>query len=255
MANHAAMRLGKGAPKHDPRTLRFASYLTTALPPAPPAVDWSEPVKHLGVMLNDQLGCCTCAAMGHIVQSWTADAGSEIVLPDSVILGAYEKACGYVPGDPATDNGGVELEVLNWWRKNGLGGHKIAAFSVLDPANETHIKQAIYLFGAAYIGLSLPLSAQNQDVWRVSISGTEGDPTPGSWGGHAVPVVGYDEHGLICITWGERKRMTWDYWRVYCDESYAILAQEDWADAIDGEHSPSGFNYAALAADLKAVAA
>jgi hypothetical protein len=252
MADHATMRLGKRAPRVDARTLRLARYITPALPPAPAACDWGDKLTGLSMMLNDQLGDCTCAAMGHMVQAWTSDTGGEVVLADSVILDAYEKACGYDPADPNSDQGGVELDVLNWWRRNGLGGHRIGAFAALDPANEEHVRQAVYLFGGAYIGVSLPLSAQNQDVWKVEISGKDGDPAPGTWGGHAIPIVAYDESTLTCITWGEKKRMSWDWWRVYCDESYAILSQGDWEDGVTGK-SPSGFEFAALQADLAAV--
>ncbi len=69
--------------------------------------------------------------------------------------------------------------------------------------------------------------------------------TPGSWGGHAVPVIAYDASGLTCITWGALKRMTWAFWDAYCDEAYACLSR-DWAAA----RAPSGFDWAALDADL-----
>ena len=38
------LKLGKHAPQPDPRTLLFASYVTAALPPPPPALDLATKV-------------------------------------------------------------------------------------------------------------------------------------------------------------------------------------------------------------------
>ena len=80
----------------------------------------------------------------------------------------------------------------------------------------------IYLLRGAYIGLSLPLSAQSQvgGIWDVT-SGP--NSTPGSWGGHCVYVVAWNNTGPICITWGARQQMTWAFWDKYCDEAYGIV--------------------------------
>lgn len=249
--NHAPMKLGKLAPRVDKRTLRLARYMTD-LPAAPASMDVSSALPaDLGMMLNDHLGDCTCAGMAHAVQTWTACNGGIVTLSDADVLRAYEEACGYSPSDPSTDQGGVELDVLNYFRSVGIGGHKIGAFASIDPKNREHLKAAIWLFGGVYIGVALPISAQTQDVWRIAIAGTEGDPTPGSWGGHCVfvPPI-YDADGLACITWGQTKRMTWEWWDAYCDEAYALLSP-DWVQP--GKDAPSGFDLAALQADLAAV--
>lgn len=228
----------------------MANYLPAKLPAVPAAVDWTRKVTFpSGQMLNDQLGDCTVAALGHAIQVWTANASTEMTVPDSAILAAYEGACGYVNGEAITDQGGIEIDVLNYARKTGVGGHKIDAFVTLQPENREHIKLAIDLFGGAYIGLALPESAQGQSEWKLDL-GAGRAATRGSWGGHAVFVPAYDAHGLTCITWGEPKRMTWSFWDGYCDESYAMLSKL-WAPA--GASAPVGFNYAALMADLAAV--
>jgi len=56
-------------------------------------------------------------------------------------------------------------------------------------APNSQIATAIWLFGGAYIGIQLPIRAQNQDVWDVP-SDLGLDDVPGSWGGHAVYLVG-----------------------------------------------------------------
>jgi hypothetical protein len=246
----SARKLGKKPARHDPRTLQMANYL--GLPPVPPARDWTtKAASAWGMMLNDRIGDCTCAALGHLIQAWTANAGpKEVTLPDKAIIAAYEAVGHYRPGHPDTDQGAVELDVLKYARKTGIGGYKTEAFVALEPRNHGHVEAAVDLFGGAYIGLALPASAQKQRTWSVPPGGATGAGAPSSWGGHAVVVVAYDARGLTCITWGAPKRMTWSFWDAYCDEAYAILSRI-WAP--EKKIAPSGFDFAALAGDLKSV--
>jgi hypothetical protein len=155
---------------------------------------------------------CTCAAVGHMIQAWTSQTTGQAIIPDADIVGLYERACGYDPSDPDSDQGGVEIDVLNYWRRNGVDGHGLDAFAAVSRRHHADVKDAVWLFGGAYIGVALPLSAQSQQVWDVPPGGAAGGGEPGSWGGHAVPVIAYDAGGLTCITWGALKRMTWAFW-------------------------------------------
>jgi hypothetical protein len=254
MGNHSGIKiqprkLGRKAIKTDTRTLALASYLTPSLPPPPPAVDWTKGITSWGMMLNDTLGDCTIAGCAHAVQVWTANLGKEITVPDATVESYYEKWDGYDPSNPDSDGGGVELDVLNDWRKQGFAGNALLAFADPKPANLTEIRQSIALFGGVYIGLSLPLTAQNQDVWDVVGDGQSGDSAPGSWGGHCVFVPKYDASGFTCVTWGQLKTMTVAFWNQYCDEAHTLLAM-DW---LSVKGSPSGFDQAQLQVDLKAI--
>jgi hypothetical protein len=253
MTDHSKMKLpprklGRKAIKTDTRTLALARYLTPSLPPPPPSADWTKGVNDWGMMLNDTLGDCTIAGVGHAVQVFSANTGSEITIPDATIQNYYQQWDGYVPGNPATDNGGVELDVLNDWQKQGFAGHVLTAFADPNPANLDEVRQSIALFGGVYIGLSLPLTAQTQDVWDVGRRGGA-NAAPGSWGGHCVFVPKYDEKSFTCITWGQLKTMTIAFWNKYCDEAHTLLAQ-DWLTA---KGAPSGFDQAQLQADLQAI--
>ncbi len=245
MVDHSHMKLGRKAVKTDSRTLRLAKYMTSALPPAPAAKDWTKGITNWGMMLNDKLGCCTIAAAAHAVQVWSADASTEVTLPDAQVLLYYEKWDGYNPKEPNTDQGGVELDVLNDWQKGGFDKHKLVAYADPAFANLEQIRQAINLFGGVYIGLSLPITAQTQAVWDVVPNGGA-NAKPGSWGGHAVFVPAYDANGFTCITWGQLKTMTVAFWNEYVDEAHALLSH-DWLAA---KGSPSGFNLSQLKADL-----
>jgi hypothetical protein len=249
------LKLGKHTARHDPRTLLLASYATPSLPAPPAKLNLATKVKgKWGMMDNDQLGDCTCAAAGHLIMEWTANASKMVTPPDSAIVQAYSAITGYNPTTGANDNGAVELDVLNYWRQTGIAGHKIEAFVALEPSNKIHVMDGIWIFGGCYIGLALPKTAQaqtsNQQVWSVPPSGTGGDGAPGSWGGHAVPVVAYDSRGLTVVTWGALQTMTWGFWEAYCDEAYAILSP-DFLDQKGGKTvAPNGFDIAQLQADL-----
>jgi len=258
MANHSRMKLGRQYVRYDARTLMLERY-TKVLAPPPVAVDYTLGIKVWGMMLNgpdpanppsipEGVGCCTIAGIGHAVQVWTANLGTMVTVPGSAIESAYEAWDGYDPTDPSTDQGGVELDVLNTWRKSSFAGHQLNAFADPPASNLTEVRQAISLFGGVYIGLSLPVSAQTQEVWDV---GAKGDPDaqPGSWGGHCVYVPKYDADSFTCITWGGLQKMTLAFWLQCCDEAHALLSN-DWLGA---KGSPAGLNLTQLQADLRQV--
>ncbi len=252
MADHSSMKLGKHEARHDARVPLLARY-TAAFPPPPEAVDWTGKLAAIGMMGNDSLGDCTCAAVGHAVQVWTSIAkGAEVTLADSDVIALYEIVGHYVRGQANTDQGAVETDVLGYWLKNPVAGNALSAYAALEPGNLTEIKDAISLFGGCYIGLALPVSAQSQDIWAVPAGGPTGPGEPGSWGGHAVFVAAYDQRGLTCITWGALKRMTWEFWSTYCDEAYALLSP-DWQ--ASGNKAPGGADWSALVADMAALGA
>jgi hypothetical protein len=221
--------LGKKAPKRDTRDLLLKDFLTPT--PAPVTVDWYMGVTQFGMMLNNTLGDCTCAAVGHGEQVATLIGPYGETTPvDDAILGLYEKACGYVPGNPATDQGGDINTVLNSVRNSGLGkkeGGKrhhrpLYSYSAVDYTQVDAVKEAIATLGVVNIGLQLPLSAQAQTgtLWT-NASGPNAQP--GSWGGHSVVVCAYDAKTITCITWGQLQPMTWEFFATYVDEAFALL--------------------------------
>jgi len=278
MVDHSKVKLGKKAAKIDSRTLKLCKYLTSNLPPAPSSVDWTGGVTQFGMMLNgpsdsplapDGLGDCTIAAAGHAEQIWSiaADgASSEFTPPDALILEKYEQWCGYNPADPSTDQGGVEIDVLNDWRGRSFHSshrhrHPLFGYADPNPRNLEEIKQAIYLFGCVYIGLQLPISVQGSGVWDVSRGP---DAIPGSWGGHAVVVVKYrtGSNGKLIFTvisWGELYDVTEDFWCYedgkngpYVDEDHALVSP-NFLNFKTGK-TPDGLDLAGMEADIELVA-
>lgn len=251
----AAGRLGKRAPRYDPRTLKLARYLNAAaLPAIPDATNRSSDVAAWPMYANDRIGDCTCAALGHMIQFWEAVSGqtapgADAPLAEPDVVGAYAAITGYDPATNANDNGAVELDVLRFWQQNGVAGHRIAAYAAVNLRSHDLVKAAVYLFEGLYIGCALPASAQGQDVWDY-LPATGSQAYPGSWGGHAVNVVDYNQTGPIVVTWGRTLQMTWAFWDQYCDEAYAIISPEQFTAA---GKTVEGFDAAALAADLEAV--
>jgi hypothetical protein len=144
-----------------------------------------------------------------------------------------------------------KIDVLNHWRQTGIAGHSIGAYMALEPANHVHIMDSVYIFEGCYIGMQLPVSAQaqvqNHQPWSAPPGGPIGDGKPGSWGGHAIPVVAYDARGVTVVTWGALQTMTWSFWEAYYDETYTILSN----DYRNGkQQAPQGFSLPQLQADL-----
>lgn len=249
MIDHSNMKLGRKALVQDSRTLKMATYLTGSLPPNPPSIDWSKGVSEWGMMLNDQLGCCTIAGCCHAIQVWSLNSGKEITLGNDIVLQKYEQWDGYNPANPASDQGGVEIYVLNDWKNSDINGHKLDGYTGINVKNIDEVRTAIHLFGGVYIGISLPLSAQTQNEWDI-VSPSSPQTIAGSWGGHCVYVCGYDQHGFTCITWGQLKKMTLGFWENYVDEAYALVGQ-DWFNQQG--IAPDGFNLSQLQQDLMQI--
>lgn len=241
------LRLGKHPARHDPRTLRFASYAPLdRLPAPPPARNWGRTMPRAwGMMRNDQLGCCTVSAAAHLIQTWTAQNNRLITPSDGSVVAAYSAITGYSPDKPGTDAGANMLDVLKFWRTTGIDRHRITAFAAVD-RDPTHLKIATNLFGGLYVGAQLPLSAKRQSGWIVPAV-PSADDRGGSWGGHAMELVAYDRSGVTFVTWGREQKASWAWVAAYVDEAFACISPE-WID--ENARAPSGFELDDLLADL-----
>lgn len=254
-----ALLTGKQPARFDARTLwLWDIFHRRAVPPAED-FDWSNRLPDdLGMMRNDRIGLCTCAGAAHLVQVWTAlHGGAEVTISDDDVEDAYKAITlqvngrAYDPADPSTDTGLTLLDVLKYWRKVGIGGHKIGAFAKISHNDLDEIRAAGRAFGGLYTGAMLPISAQREigGTWTAD-PGPDGEP--GSWGGHCMALVAgaarADGGGDVkYVTWGKRQDADMAWVAEYADEMYAIISQ-DW---IDGTRpAPSGLDLAALTAYL-----
>ena len=249
--------LGRVPSRRDTRTLTLRRYLApNALPAAPPSRDWPHPATApaWGLYRNSELGDCTCAAIGHMLQAAAANTGRPPPpITDADVVALYRQAGGYDPARPETDQGAQMIDVLRLMRDGGLAGRKIGAFAALDPASRVQVEAAVNLFGAAYVGVDLPIAAQTQTVWDVSPAGRyDASYQPGSWGGHAMALLGYDRTHVTFVTWAAVKVATVEWFMTYCGEAWAVI-DPLWIG--DAGLAPSGFNAELLAADLAQIGA
>ncbi|HUK45908.1 MAG TPA: hypothetical protein VLV28_11490 [Gaiellaceae bacterium] len=244
----AQVKLGKLPARVDPRTLSLARYVDRGvLPQPPPQLDLSGAVPSWPMYGNDRIGDCTTAAAGHMIEAWSGAAtGRAVEISEQAVLAAFDSV---KVVDPETgEEGARELDVLRLWRSAGIGGHRIGAFAQVTRGDHDLVRTGAYLFGGLLIGVQLPLRAVDQDVWDWT-GRLDGPDAPGSWGGHAVDVVGYDDAGLTSVTWGALKRLTWSFWDRYCDEAWCAIG----ADFLENGRSPEGFDLPALEHDLQLV--
>jgi hypothetical protein len=261
-----SFRLGRTPRSFNPAVPHLSALVAgRPQPPPPPSVDyWSampEAPLRYGMMANDVLGDCTCAAFYHARQVWTFHAGGRTqTAPDSDVELLYARACGWNPHVPGEGPGGNEQHVLSYIHRNGApigdGGppvDKILGFVEVDPRNLDDVKRTIHNSGVAYIGFNVPaflMHGAPPKVWDVQQNGTE------IIGGHAVVLPGYDADGVTVISWGEIYTMTWAFFSAYVDEVYAITDVAWHQSAFARAHQltlPAGLSLAELAGQMKGI--
>ena len=254
-------KLGRKRPVARGPRLSLGNYLLASLP-APPVESLYGPKALPGLSqmyANDTLLDCTSAGAFHIANVFEANAGTPVVFTDDQVIAFYSATTGYIPGDPATDQGGDEQTVLNYWRQKGLlpdGSHKIAGWTAVNGADKTEVMTALWLFENLYFGVELPdawvdgmSTMKDNFTWDVA-----GDPDPEN--GHCFVSTGYSPVGLRICTWGMVGTLTWAAAAKYATtadsgELYTILSQDAIMKA--NAKSPSGFDLTQLTADLQAI--
>jgi hypothetical protein len=222
-------------PEADAPRLKLAPFLRgLAAPPA--QVDWYSAAPDWPMYLNDQIGDCTEAMVGHEIENASLYGyGSAIEIGDNDVLAAYERVSGYNPADPSTDQGAVLQDVYNDWRKNGVGGHRNLVFAQVNHERLDEVKQAVAAFGA--VGLGIVVSQDMMDDFNAEEPWARS--TGAQLGGHAVPIVGYDAKYVYVVTWGQVQRMTWPCLVAVTEEAWVAVLPE-WFDAAG--HDPEGID-------------
>ena len=181
--------------------MKLSRYLK-ALPAPPSTFDFSAPALPAlrDVMLNDSLGDCTCAGAYHSLAVWSGQASDLFHATKDQVLALYE-AFGYKPGDPSTDNGANENDVLDYLQTHGFAnGDKILGHLLIDGTNKAEVLAAAWLFETLYFGVSLP------DSWISPFPQTDGfvwdAATPDENNGHCFVSFGATTSGLLIDTWG-----------------------------------------------------
>ena len=210
----SGLRLGKRPAVRPAGLATLAAYAQGRLP-HPPTTSPVPDVAAWGMLGNDRLGDCTIAGAAHLVIAADTEVDGVDHIPDTV-----EVTDTYLSLTGGADQGLAEYDVLHRWWTDGLFGARIDAYAPVDHRHIAEIQQAVAFYGAAYIGVALPASAQRQfaagQPWVV-------DPDSPLVGGHCILLVGYGPQYVQAVTWGAVVDVSWPWLARYCDEAWAVI--------------------------------
>ena len=208
-----------------------------------------------GMFGNDEAGDCTCVAIANAILAQVALSGYRVGITTAEVLALYSAVTGYDPARPVTDTGAYEVDVLRHQAAHGFQADGQTAYVGLwgniGPGDLTLARVAMSRFGSAYLALNLAQAdQQGTTVWDTDTPVSYGDPTPGSWGGHAVLAWDYtglaDSDTVRIVTWGRLQRATWRWFRSRVVEVHAI-----WHPQLAGPgHAFQGVDVDRLRADM-----
>ncbi len=223
-------------------------------------VDRLSAVNSWPMYLNNELGNCTIAGAGHMFGAWTTYSGAaaEALFSDAVITGTYSACGGYVPGNPATDQGCVMSTVLAYLKSAGMTDtagkvHQVAGYAALgNPADEVLLGQLLDVFGSVYVGFNVQASIETEFAAGQPWTYTPGEPYVG---GHCVVLqrreVAGSRHGILdYITWGAMTHADFGWQANTVEEAWAVVSQ-DWI-AANGT-SVEGLDLTQLLSDMQYV--
>jgi len=195
---------------------------------------------------NDTLGDCTAAGLGNHIRATSALAGYSVEVRDIDAIRFYAQSTGYRVGDPATDCGGVEADVLTFAGRNGFTLREQVLYPVwgtVDPTDLNGMRLVMASLGPAYLGVQLAIADQAPGVWDTT---TPGDQTPGSWGGHCLLAWAYEGIGeqdlVTLITWGGLRQATWRWVRSRIMECHGLA----WRQLMPANGHMSGADWQTL---------
>jgi hypothetical protein len=191
-----------------------------------PVYDLYKKINYWPMLMNDQVGNCTIAGCGHVIEFMKVVFENNLpTMTDLEALVQYEIIGGYKLGDASTDQGCVELNVLQYFEDHGImaGSQKInlTKFISVDQNSIQEVKKSVFHLGNCYLGLTLPSNAMQTKLWTI-------DSTATIEGGHCVNVVGYDDNQslLYIVSWGTVIPMTYDFFAKYTEESWSLFSNE-----------------------------
>ena len=216
-----------------------------------------DPAPHM--LGNDTVGDCTAAGIGNHIRATAALNGYQVAVTAADALRFYACSTGYVPGSPATDQGGVEVDVLTTALRSGYALAEQTLFPLwgsvaADDLNG--IRNITAGLSAAYLGVQLAMADMWTDatnalapLWDIRPPAWRGDPTPGSAGGHCLLLwdyTGTDDTDIVTLlTWGTRQKATWRWLRSRLMEAHGLA----WRQLLPaGALTPTGQDWEALIA-------
>lgn len=188
------------------------------------------------LLANNVLGNCTSAGIGNTIRAVSALGGFQTNISDENAVSFYSQSTGYSPNVPGSDDGGVEVDVLANAARQGYPVENERLYPLwgsLDPQDQNGIRCVAQAFGTTYLGVKLAIADQANvgAVWDTNTPAEDGDPTPGSWGGHCL-LAGAEWYGtqdtdiVLLTTWGTQQRATWRWVRSRIMEAHALAFRQ-----------------------------
>ncbi|MCE2565204.1 hypothetical protein [Komagataeibacter sp. FNDCF1] len=206
---------------------------------------------------NDTVGDCTAAGIGNHIRATAALGGYQVAITTADALRFYARSTGYTPGNPATDHGGVEVDVLTTALQVGYALADQTLFPLwgsAEAADLNGIRNITAGLCAAYLGVQLAVADMWTDangalapIWDTATPAWRGDPAPGSAGGHCLLLWDYtgtaDTDTVTLLTWGTRQKATWRWVRSRIMEAHGLA----WRQLLPaGALTPTGQDWDAL---------
>jgi hypothetical protein len=224
--------LGKKPARAGAVKLAFSSIFDASkLPLPPPEFGHWKNVETFHMLGNDITADCVWAGYAHEEYVFSLMGGRPRVrITTKDVWSDYAAQAGFDPKNMAATDKGTDMAAAAEYRRtvgildaNG-NRHKIDAYAMLEPGNLDQLEAAMYLTGAAGIGLNLPKSAEAQFDQQVPWTIVPHAPIRG---GHYVSGLGRNTAGnIIVVTWGGLQEVTTDFLERYCDEALVYLSLE-----------------------------
>lgn len=190
---------------------------------------------------NTEVGDCTRAKQAYAsIRMERLERRRTIDITDEEVKRVYREGCVRNYGSDA-DNGMYEDDALNEWRNpettfRDTDGHPLTidAYLRINALNLTEVRAGLALSGAHGIAVcfNLPAAFAGMQRWDVPEGqALIGDFEPGTWGGHSMNMIGYDDKGEIALvddTWGEGPReVTYRAMAACMDEAHLYIDSVD----------------------------
>jgi hypothetical protein len=259
--DHMSFELFKGGklpPVHKPCHVALSDHLVAAheWPPVPPrGWEFAVPADEMNILGNDVYGDCAPAGAYGLaqIQSCNSTPDDPIVPTTDEVLHLYQDVTGFDPDDPATDQGTVLTDLLDFWQKTGFevthrSGRKslsqIVGWASLDISSFALMRWAAYTFGGSYLGIQCPQQCeQNTTNWNFK-------PGFKIAGGHCIVQAGEGSQGGKMRSWGLWIPASAEFMGAYIDEGHIVITK-DWLNA-QGK-SPTGLDLNGLLAAMKSA--
>lgn len=239
--NHWARQLGKAPAKSEEKLLHLVNFMKATKEPPVKTNFWPKrsafPRRSFGNLI---LGDCTRAKQAiAAMRMERIEVKQTPKITDEEVIRVYTDMENRLYG--GGDNGAFEIDALNEWRRpettfKDTKGRPLTidAFISVDQRNLTAWKLAMATAGAHGLAVcfNLPLawSSISSKFWDIPDGKRPiGIYLPGSWGGHSMWAIDYDEKGVYLeSTWEEPVGLiTWRAFAAYCDESYLVIDSLD----------------------------